>query len=351
VTVTLNAANRAQFGVSDIIRRTQGDVLGAFGLGPIECPYQTIRARSYWRLRDYGGRHESRPLLIIAAPIKKPYIWDLTPSTSAVCLCLRQGLHVHLLEWTPASPPAGNYGIDDCMLAISEAVETITNAAQRAKPYVIGHSLGGTLAAIYGSYLSDGIGGLVLLSAPLCFQASESHFRDALITLVPREISDSDPFPGSVLSYASAMASPGTFIWSRLLDAVISVADPLAMEIHARVERWALDEAPLPGKLVHHIIDWLYRENRFCRGALQIREKFIGPSSLSVATLAVVNTVDDVAPAISVKPFADAMAEKVHIIEYAGERGVCLQHLGILVGRQARAHVWPEIMSWLKSRN
>jgi len=29
------------------------------------------------------------------------------------------------------------------------------------------------------------------------------------------------------------------------------------------VERWALDEVPLPGKLVHQIVEWLYRENRF----------------------------------------------------------------------------------------
>jgi poly[(R)-3-hydroxyalkanoate] polymerase subunit PhaC len=37
----------------------------------------------------------------------------------------------------------------------------------------------------------------------------------------------------------------------------------------------------------------------------------------------------------------------VRIIEYPGEVGVCLQHLGILVGRQAHAAVWPEIISWL----
>jgi polyhydroxyalkanoate synthase len=36
------------------------------------------------------------------------------------------------------------------------------------------------------------------------------------------------------------------------------------------------------------------------------------------------------------------------MIEYPGELGVCLQHLGILVGRQAYANVWPEIISWLK---
>jgi polyhydroxyalkanoate synthase len=83
---------------------------------------------------------------------------------------------------------------------------------------------------------------------------------------------------------------------------------------------------------------------------LKIGEKVIGPSSLSVPTLAVVNTADDVAPSNALKPFAHAMAKNVRIIEYPGELGVCLQHLGILVGRHAQAHVWPEILSWLKSQ-
>ena len=134
------------------------------------------------------------------------------------------------------------------------------------------------------------------------------------------------------------------------MDAAMSITDPFAMAIHARVERWALDEIPLPGKLVHQIIEWLYRENRFCRNELKIGEKVIGPSTLSVPTLAVVNTADDVAPLISLKPFAAAMVKNVQIIEYPGELGVCLQHLGILVGRNAQAHVWPEILSWLKSQ-
>lgn len=42
------------------------------------------------------------------------------------------------------------------------------------------------------------------------------------------------------------------------------------MEIHARIERWALEEVALPGKLVREIVDELYRENRFCRGTLEV---------------------------------------------------------------------------------
>src|SRR6516225_6643849 len=209
------------------IRRAQGDVVGAFGLDPKESPHQIITSCAHWRLRDYGGDDRSRSLLIIAAPIKRPYIWDLAPSISAIRFCLHQDLHVQLLEWMPASPNAGNCGLDEYVLAISEAVATITTAARGAKPSLIGHSLGGTLAAMYGALVPESIRSLVLLGAPLCFEPSENQFRDALVTLVPQEISDTDPFPGSLLSHASALVSPRAFIWSRLMDAAMSISDPL----------------------------------------------------------------------------------------------------------------------------
>jgi polyhydroxyalkanoate synthase subunit PhaC len=135
-----------------------------------------------------------------------------------------------------------------------------------------------------------------------------------------------------------------------MADAVASVADIHAREIHGRVERWALDEAALPGELVRQLIEWLYRENRFCEGNLKIANNAIGPATLTAPTLAVVNVADDVAPSVSVKPFMDAMPIRdVRILEVPGERGVCLQHLGILIGRDARTVVWPEIISWMDS--
>jgi len=192
----------------------------------------------------------------------------------------------------------------------------------------------------------------VLLGAPLCFEPQTCGFRDALVSLVPSTLSETETFPGSLLSHMSALASPGAFVWSRLLDVGLSINDRHALDIHARVERWALDEMPLPGKLVHQTLEWLYRENRLCRGSLTIGNLPVGPLSLSAPTLAVVNTADEVAPLASVKPFIDAMpAGDVRIIEYPGEVGVCLQHLGILVGRQAHDRVWPEIFSWLKTRS
>ena len=170
---------------------------------------------------DYDTVDPSRSGAIVAAPIKRPYIWDLTPSVSAIRRCLDAGLHVYLLEWLPASEKTCSVGVTECVKAISAALHTVGAGADGRKPILMGHSLGGTLATIYAATASETIDGLVLLGAPLCFQPGESPFRDALIKLVPAPVLDLDPYPVLILSQASAVASPETFIWSRFMDAAL----------------------------------------------------------------------------------------------------------------------------------
>jgi polyhydroxyalkanoate synthase len=339
---------RGPFVAQDVLRRTRGDVLGALGWGPAESSYRIRDSGPRWRLRDYGGHDAGPALLIVAGPIKRPYIWDLSPSASAVRLCLRQRFHVYLMEWLPASGRGDCEGIDDYTRAIIACVTTISDEASGAKPFIFGQSLGGTLATIFAMLAPESIRGLVLLAAPLCFEPGSSPFRDALVSLVPPGLSDADPFPGSLLSQASAVASPRTFVWSRLADAALSTFDHRALDLHNRVVRWTLDEVPLAGPLLSQIVEWLYRDNRLCRGALNVGEVIANPSRLTAPMLAVVNMVDDIAPLASVKAFTDAMsADDVTIIEHPGEIGVALQHLAILVGPQAHARVWPRIFAWL----
>jgi polyhydroxyalkanoate synthase len=42
-------------------------------------------------------------------------------------------------------------------------------------------------------------------------------------------------------------------------------------------------------------------------------------------------------------------AGAARVIEYPGETGVGLQHLAILVGRQAYTRIWPQVISWIKA--
>src|SRR5215475_13134165 len=89
------------FALSDELRRGQASLLDAFGLGPNECDFHVICRGSHWQLRRYGGCDGAAALLMVPAPIKRPYIWDLTPTVSAVRYCLNQGFRVYLLEWMP----------------------------------------------------------------------------------------------------------------------------------------------------------------------------------------------------------------------------------------------------------
>jgi polyhydroxyalkanoate synthase len=35
------------------------------------------------------------------------------------------------------------------------------------------------------------------------------------------------------------------------------------------------------------------------------------------------------------------------VLEYAGDVGVNLQHVGVLVGKSAHEQIWPAIFAWL----
>ena len=333
----------------DLLRRMQGDALGLLGLGPVECDYRIVASGARWRLRRYAESDAGPPLLIVAAPIKRPYIWDLVPEVSAIRRCLEGRLAVYLLEWLPPRASDGSAGLEAYAgQAIEEAVAGCCHEAGGAKPFLIGHSLGGTLAAIFAAIEPSAVRGLVLLSSPLCFAPGSSAFRDALVAVAPSGFSTDEVVPGALISQLAAVASPGTFVWSRLLDFGLSASDPRALEVHTRVERWTLDEFPLPGRLVGEILQWLYCEDRFCVGTLRIGEKLARPSALEVPTLAVVNAADEIAPSDSILPFLNRMPKgRAQLLEQPGEIGVGFQHLAPLIGRYSHASIWPRIISWL----
>jgi polyhydroxyalkanoate synthase len=343
-------STRSMFALADLVRRAQAEALGSFGLAPTECSYRTLASGRRYRIRAYTERDGGPRVLIVSAPIKRPYIWDLAPAVSVVRQCLRRRVELYLLEWIPPEHGDGCAGLDEYAdEAISEAVAVITDRAGDSKPVLMGHSLGGTFAAIFAALEPQRLRGLVLLGAPLCFHPGVSRLRDGFAAIASSFGPEVDLVLGSLISQVSAAAAPDTFIWSRLIDTAFSFTDPQGLDVCARVERWALDEVALPGKLVAEILQWLYRDDRFFRGTLPMRNRTVGPSCLAVPVLAVINAADEIASHETVAPFLGAMpAGHAHLIEHPGESGVGLQHLAILIGRRAHAHVWPQIMSWLE---
>src|SRR5689334_18969988 len=83
----------------DGARRAVGECLQALGYGAIESPWREEARWPGMRLRCYGNATAGRAgALIVPAPIKRAYIWDIAPSHSAIRALLACGLTVYLVE-------------------------------------------------------------------------------------------------------------------------------------------------------------------------------------------------------------------------------------------------------------
>jgi polyhydroxyalkanoate synthase len=329
------------FAQLDRLRRAQGSVLDAAGLSPTETPYREIHRAAGVTLRRYGSGEEAGPLvLIVPAPIKRPYIWDLAPQVSAVRRCLAAGARVLLADWQPAPRTFGLADYAERLLL------GCLEAAKAGRAVLLAHSLGGLFAATFATLHPERVQGLALLATPLRFGAAAPVLSAMVANLEADDLPDA--LPGAFLSAASLQAAPGVFGSERLLDALLSAADPARLHTHLLVERWTLDEFALPRHLVLDLATQIVREDRFVRGTLVIGGRSAAPSQLTAPLLCVVDPRCGLVPPAAVLPFVEAAASRDKtVLEYAGDIGVCLRHVGPLVGRNAHALLWPQLVDWI----
>jgi polyhydroxyalkanoate synthase len=216
------------------------------------------------RLHSYPSASDGPPLLLVPAPIKRSYLWDLEPEVSVVAHAIRRGLRPFLLEWTDPSDDDPGAGLDryadTLLLACLDAVTARTGASRVA---VAGHSLGGTLAAIAAARHPDRIAALALVEAPLRFGSAAGSFAPLVAATPPTALPRlaRGGVPGSFLDQVSALAAPREFALERRVDLLAGIArlgvDPAALRTHLRVLRWTSDEFRMPGALFRDVVERL----------------------------------------------------------------------------------------------
>ncbi len=337
-------------------------MLDAIGLAPVETPSRHVAAFRGADLiafhpADSGPAPDAPALLIVPAPIKRHYIWDLAPDVSVVRRCLAAGLRVFLVRWRELDPGEGPLGladvVDGLLPACADAIRAETGEGTVA---LAGHSLGGTLATLFAAAHPDRVRRLVLIEAPLSFGAASGA-----LTEIAEEKPDkgngsagvvrdeAGNVPGSFLNAVSVAAAPEEFQWSRWADFVASLFDPPAMLTHLRVQRWTLDEFAMPGRLFDDVLNLLYRGDTFMRGGLVLNGRVLGPAALTMPLMAIVDPRSPIIPPAAMLPVIEAApgAGDKRLLWYEGDRGVALQHVGALVGPKAHDLLWPQILDWI----
>jgi len=339
-------ASLTAFAWQDRLRRGRGAWLEALGFGPRQTAASEALARPGFRLLDFGNEGAA-PVLIVPAPIKQAYIFDLLPARSVVRRCRDDGgQRVFMVRWTP--PGLAQRGLDEYVAGdLAEAVAAVTTLTGR-RPMLVGHSLGGTFAALFCALHPQRARGLVLLEAPVKFG------HDAFASMVRRPQAESvlggdGPVPGSFLNAASVSAAPDAFVYERFADRLACAGKPEALAISLRVERWALDEMPMSRRLFADVVGQLYRHDRFMRGELCLAGSPVKPENAQLPLLVVADPRSRVVPAAAMRPFFEQVRDPAkRWLDYGGDIGVALQHVGVLVGENAHRSLWPQILDWVR---
>jgi polyhydroxyalkanoate synthase subunit PhaC len=338
--------------VLDEARRNSGVWLDRLGLGPVRTPSHILHTWPGAQLLAFGGAAGGRALLIVPAPIKRAYIWDLAPEVSVVRRCLAAGLRVYMLEWIEPKGAARSFGLEDVITkVIAGALEAIERDSGEHRIVLTGHSLGGTLAALAAAHYPDRVCGLVLIEAPLAFGENGGVLVPLVKATAPSAVASlaDDCVPGALLSLSAMAAAPAVFVAEPYFDWLESATFGAVPTLRLRVERWIRDELAMPGRLFLDIVEGLYREDRFASGRLSLAGVKVDPAALAkVPTLAVVDQRSRVVPPASVTgPFDGLPKKSLAVLAYGGDRGVALQHVGALVGDNAHRLLWPKILRWI----
>lgn len=331
----------------DAMRLAAGAHMDRLGLGPQPAPSRVLHEEPGFSLLRYDGGGEGPTLLIVPAPIKAHWIWDLAPQCSVVRAALARGCAVHLLQWTSA--PA-HWGLDEHVDALARMAERVAAGDGGRRPHLLGHSLGGTLSALYAARHPRGPASLVLVESPLCFGEATGALGPLVHSLPHGYAQGFTHVPGSLVSLGASLASPDEFITESRLDAfAAAMSGPQAWRRHLLALRWTLQELPLPGPLVAQVSDALYRENRFMLGTLVLGGRAVSPRDVAVPLAAIADLRSRVVPAASVTGFVEATASpRPLVLHYGGDVGVSLQHIGALIGESAHRDIWPRVLDWVR---
>ncbi|WP_151636477.1 alpha/beta fold hydrolase [Noviherbaspirillum aerium] len=347
----MSSGIRWWFESMDRTRRNRGAVMDRMGYGPVETPHEVVLSAQGMRLRRYSAKPRTgKAVLIVPAPIKRHYIWDLDPECSVVQRLLNEGFQVWLVEWLEPGEADHHFGLEHYALhMLDQCLDAIRNEGGPAALSLYSHSLGGVFATIYAALRPERVSGLVQVESPLHFARGSGSFGP-LVAFGPQPEKVTQLFgciPGSVLNLASMVASPATFGSERIADMFASMGSKKHMRSHLLVERWTLDEAPMSPALFEDVVDGLYRRDAFMQGALEIGGKRIGPQDVVSPLLAIYDPRSTIIPPSSIIAFHEAAASPVkRLIAYHGDTGVALAHVGALVGYNAHAEIWPEVIEW-----
>ncbi len=314
---------------------------------PAEVVYTEGRLRLL-RYRPTVDRCHPIPLLIVPSLINRYFILDLVPGRSMVEYLLSCGLDVYLLDWGMPGPQDLSTTFDQYVTgALRRAAQRVRSLAGQEQISLLGYSMGGTMAAIFGALYGRYVANLITIAAPIDFHddgilsqwAQKERFNVDLV------VDTLGAMPAALMQASFRMLKP-TYQIAQQIALAEQFGDLEAVQDFLAMQFWLDDNIPFLGEAYRTYIKELYQENRLTHGKLVVGGKRVDLAQIDAPLLTIVATKDCICPPQSstVLNSLVSSADK-QILEVPGG------HIGIVAGASGPGQLWPRLAEWLIARS
>ncbi len=317
-------------------------------------PFEIAAEDRVYRLRHYYSQQSQGPPVVLVPPMMLAAdVYDVGPSTSGVTILREHGADPWVVDF--GSPEHEKGGLErtltDHVLAVSDAVDRVRELSGR-DVHLAGYSQGGLFCYQTAAYRrSAGISSLITFGSPV-------DTRQGMPLGLPERIAGELAEVLADTFSARALPAWASRLGFRLLDPVKSVRhrvefllqlhDRDALLPHERQRRFLEGEGWVawPGPAMAEFLHQFIAHNRMLDGGFVIEDRLVTLADITCPILAVVGSVDQLAPAPGVvairhaAPGAEACVLQIH----AG-------HFGLVVGSAATALSWPTVAAWTHWRD
>ncbi|WP_083949180.1 alpha/beta hydrolase [Sphingobium cloacae] len=298
---------------------------------PVPPPPPAVAASAgQARLLRYGTGKRGAPVVFVPSLINPPTVLDLSESRSMLRHMAAQGHDAYLVDWgTPAAA--------DSMLGLEGHVarrlvpmlETLPEP-----PLVVGYCLGGSL--VLGAAMLHPVRAIATIAAPWHFDGFPQADLDQIVGLWRGAKATCERLgyvPMEVLQSGFWALDPRRTVgkFAAFSDMAPGTDDERAF---LAVEDWANGGAPLTFAAGRDLFETFYDGNVSGLGQWMIGGKAVDLPSLSCPALSIRSATDRIVPASAAPRLAQG-------------RTLQMGHVGMIVGRQARALLWNPLSQWL----
>ena len=330
----------------------------------VETEVLTVRASDGQPLavtrKRRPGRRAGAPVVLLHGFGQNRFSWHLESMSMAAAL-VERGFDVHLAELRGhglsgqrgSTAPAG---FDDYVFRDAPAILGAVRKAARRRVFLVGHSLGATIAYALDPAEQKNLAGIVSIAGPSAYGLGApvlSALSAAAVKAYDLLGLDRLPKPAAPIGFSTAWLAP--LFRLPLFDRPIP-GMPLALWTPRSIEPDVLAERIVRGfdrtgwEVVKAIVLWFGTGRMLTPDRGDLYERNLAAKDAPIFFVA--GNRDRVAPPASVRPAYETVRSKDRLYREfgAGGEGCDFGHLDLIFGRRAPEHVWPAVAEWMRER-